>query len=244
MQEGSLQRHITAGGVVGNFRDVAKFVPIDSSYPKGVIARQDYYEKIGFIRNVYDALSDLQVEHRALKDYLALELYDDPQPRSFLYGLPPKVYLPMAGHQPPFPTRIAKVAPGRGTLLSKGKRATQSSLSHWSVKDTLEGDAGGALDGRKTGGFRFHTGIENGPWWMVDLEKLRRLRQSISTIRLQTDDARGRARRLAIDVAIAADSWAEVHRKDDDTDFGGADGNPLIWTADRPIFGRFVRIRF
>ena len=44
-------------------------------------------------------------------------------------------------------------------------------------------------------------------------------------------------------MAVEPDIWVEVFRKDDDRLIGGADGDPLIWGADRTIFARFVRIR-
>jgi hypothetical protein len=47
--------------------------------------------------------------------------------------------------------------------LAIGKPASQSSLSRWSRPN----DAQGAVNGRRTGGFGFHTDDEAAAWWRV-----------------------------------------------------------------------------
>ena len=242
MQEGALKRHITAGGIVGNFGELAKFVPIDASFPKSIIRREAHFREIGFIKDVYEALGELQVEHRALKQSLAIQFYDDPNPWPTLGGIPPKQFAEMSGLAPPFQSRLDAIKPAKGSLLSAGKRATQSSISQWSLGATLDADAAGALDGRKTGNFRFHTGHEEGPWWMVDLDRVSEITEVHIYNRIFPEAAISRTSRLKIEVAVEPDVWVEMFRKDDDEPIGGADGNPLIWAADRLIFGRFLRI--
>lgn len=48
------------------------------------------------------------------------------------------------------------------------KSARQSSLSTCSEP----GEAARAINGKKTGGFSFHTDLEDNPWWQVDLGRV------------------------------------------------------------------------
>ena len=51
--------------------------------------------------------------------------------------------------------------------IAHDKNAFQSSISKWSLKD----DAKRAIKSDlKVDDYAFHTGIENNPWWIVDLE--------------------------------------------------------------------------
>ena len=242
MKAGVLKKHIAGGGVVGDFKHVAQFVPIDDSFPEQVVKRQAHYRAIGFIKDVYDALGELQIEHRALKQSLAMHCYDDPSPHPALFDLPPKIYARMSGLTPPFLERINALKPTSGNLLSRGRHATQSSLSPWSNGATLEEDASGAVDGRKTGHHRFHTAYESQPWWMVDLAAMSFITEIHIFNRLFPQETQARAARLKIEVGANPESLVEVYRKDDDEVFGGADGKPLVWRAGRPITGRYLRI--
>ena len=56
--------------------------------------------------------------------------------------------------------------------IAHDKNAVQSSISKWSLKD----DAKRAIDSNlKIEDYAFHTGLENNPWWMVDLEEIQRI---------------------------------------------------------------------
>lgn len=52
--------------------------------------------------------------------------------------------------------------------LQNGKKAFQSSISQWSKFDDPLRAINNAL---KIEDYAFHTGIEENPWWMIDLEQ-------------------------------------------------------------------------
>ncbi len=127
-----------------------------------------------------------------------------------------------------------------GKLISKGKKATQSSLSQWSRFPEIERDASGALDGHIDSLYNFHTDIEDEPWWKVDLQDVFR----ISEIRIfNRMDFPERATSLTIEVGIQADQLHEVYRRESEMPFGGIDGNPLAVVPNTPVDGRYVRIK-
>lgn len=79
---GAVERHIQIGYVVGNFWHLAKYVPIDFTYPTVIRKNQDILEKKGYIKNVFDALSELQenyrgFEHKVKRDYIGLKKDQD-----------------------------------------------------------------------------------------------------------------------------------------------------------------------
>ncbi|MFT8464742.1 glycosyltransferase family 2 protein [Acetobacter persici] len=59
-----------------------------------------------------------------------------------------------------------------GTLLSYNKPCSQSSISEWSIGKDIYSDAKNAVNGIINGLFKFHTSLENNPWWEIDLEKV------------------------------------------------------------------------
>jgi hypothetical protein len=67
-----------------------------------------------------------------------------------------------------FPGQPAVLAGGLANLALR-KSATQSSVSEWSRRPTVEQDAAGAVNGNRNGLHKFHTGLEDNPWWQVDL---------------------------------------------------------------------------
>lgn len=133
------------------------------------------------------------------------------------------------------------LAPGN---LALDRPARQSSLSRWSVKtppghlDPTAHDARGATCGVLTGGFGFHTGLEEHPWWQVDLEQIR----AVNEVRIFNSlTGRERARRLSVYVSADEAQWSLVYRKDDDRVFAGVD-DPLSCKLQQPVSARFVRI--
>jgi len=128
--------------------------------------------------------------------------------------------------------------------IALGKSATQSSVSQWSAQPTRESDAAGAVNGVINGLQGFHTEIEDSPWWMVDLGSIFAISEICIYNRLDLPpEIPQRASRLAIEIGMDLDSLAEAYRRESDEPFGGADGNPLIWTPPEPVLGRYVRIR-
>jgi hypothetical protein len=121
-----------------------------------------------------------------------------------------------------------------GANLARGKQATQSSYSEWSVRPD---EACGAVAGPVSGRFRFHTKREERPWWMVDLL----CRHHVGDVWVfNRMDLPSRANGLEIFVSADGRHWnlAGVHHGN--TPFGGADGSPLVVPVN--AHARFVRV--
>ncbi len=125
-----------------------------------------------------------------------------------------------------------------GGHLAVKRPTQQSSLSAWSYADGAIGPSGG-VDGGITGGFGFHTDIEDAPWWQVDLEEVRPLTEVRVYNRM--DSGRERSRTLQVMLSDDAEAWRLVHDQGGYT-FGGADGRPLriMLAGDR---ARDIRLR-
>jgi hypothetical protein len=134
----------------------------------------------------------------------------------------------------------AVIASPPGANLAVGKPARQSSVSPWSLHPSAELDAAGAVSGKLTGRYQFHTGEDDDPWWQVDLGR----REQICEIRVfnRLDVGAFRARHLSLSLSDDGLAWREIFRKMDDAIFGGVDGAPLRWLAISPVVGRFLRI--
>jgi hypothetical protein len=120
--------------------------------------------------------------------------------------------------------------------VALGKPATQSSVSEWSRANTLAGDAAGAVDGAVTGSYGFHTGIETGPWWCVDLQAVYPVREVRLYNRLDLPE---RADFVVVSASVDLVQWQVLFEHPEPTRFGGADGSPL----QIPLLGR-VEFRF
>jgi hypothetical protein len=110
--------------------------------------------------------------------------------------------------------------PSWGGNLALGKPATQSSRSRWSAAD----DPQGAVNGRKTGGYGFHTDRERNPWWQVDLGAP----HAINEVRVynRCDTGEARARTLTIHLSRDGKAWEQVWDQDG-VAFGGVVFGPL-----------------
>jgi hypothetical protein len=119
--------------------------------------------------------------------------------------------------------------------IALNKKASQSSVCSYSKEE----DACGAINGRKTGGYGFHTDAQNNPWWKVDLLD----KHPLNEIRIfnRLDAARERSRTLQIYLSLDDYNWELVHdqagRK-----FGGIDGRPLRVILNKR-YARYVRIQ-
>nr|WP_303622869.1 discoidin domain-containing protein [Acetobacter persici] len=69
-----------------------------------------------------------------------------------------------------YSTRVG--IPVSGELISKDKPCTQSSISEWSVGNDIRSDAKNAVSGNINGLGKFHTALEDQPWWEIDLEQV------------------------------------------------------------------------
>lgn len=121
-----------------------------------------------------------------------------------------------------------------GVNIALGKRASQSSLSEYSRPN----DAQGAVDGTLNGSYGFHTGIEQSPWWQVDLGKGIPLDEVIVYNRL--DVARERAYSFVLKLGSERGKFREVHAQGG-VPFGGIDGRPARIKLDGAV-ARYVRI--
>ncbi len=128
------------------------------------------------------------------------------------------------------------------TNLARGRTTDQSSISRWS-RGTAAEDSAGAVSGVLTGGFGFHTGKEDRPWWSIDfgedvVVRLVRIFNRMGEVKFSD-----RCIEFAIEVADEASDWREVFRKVDRKAFGGADGRPFVWSPDAGVPARRLRIR-
>jgi hypothetical protein len=124
--------------------------------------------------------------------------------------------------------------------IAPAGHADQSSVSTWSRHGTTSEDAAGAVSGRVTGSFQFHTSEEDQPWWSLTFPRLAEVSQIWIYNRL---DVPNRANDLLVDVETPQGEWRQIAQWAKDTPFGGADGKPLIlsFTANQLI--RSVRVR-
>ena len=87
-------------------------------------------------------------------------------------------------------------------------------------------DAAGAVDGRKTGKWEFHTNLDSKPWWHVDLSQP----QPLDRVEIwnRTDGAAGRSRHLVVLLSDDAKQWREVYKHNGMTFYGFTDKKPLV----------------
>jgi hypothetical protein len=123
--------------------------------------------------------------------------------------------------------------------VAQGKPATQSSISPWSNWPDVVRDAAGAVDGRITGGFGFHTHLDEPAWWCVDLQTA----YPVTEIRVHNRlDMPHRAGSLVVSGSTDMAHWTELYRHEGEADFGGADGAPLVIRPPASVPLRFLRI--
>ncbi len=131
--------------------------------------------------------------------------------------------------------------PGRN--LARGRPATQSSVSPWSGAKTPEEDAARLVSGQFSGRHNNHTGLDDPPWWQVDLQAAAEISQIRIYNRLDPDPGiMARMARLLIMTSPDGTAWRLVYERKEESPFGGLDGTPLIVTLPRPTAARYVRI--
>ncbi len=142
-------------------------------------------------------------------------------------------------------TKNVQTPPPKGRNLSRGKPATQSSLSPWSLEPTPELEAARVVSGHFTGSYNCHTGLDAPPWWRVDLETI----EQITEVRIYNrvspyPGVLARASRLEIQVSNDDDSWTTVFRKNtSDLLRGPTLKSPFIWIPEEQVWGRYFRIQ-
>ncbi len=100
-------------------------------------------------------------------------------------------------------------------------------------------DAAGAVDGVKDGKWGFHTGLDDGPWWQVDLGAVQPLARVLVFNRC---DCAGRADRLAALLSHDGRTWRPVYQHTGPTFYGASDNQPLT-IALPGNSARFVRLQ-
>jgi hypothetical protein len=127
--------------------------------------------------------------------------------------------------------------------LTRGALTNQSSVSRWSSSQVTEEDSAGAISGRLTADFAFHTSSESRPWWSIDLGEETVVRMMRIFNRLYSMEAARRGADFAIEVSDDGSDWREVYRKNDHALFGGADGLPFVWAPVDGVPARRLRVR-
>jgi len=119
--------------------------------------------------------------------------------------------------------------------LALNKPAQQSSFSRWSKPN----DSQGAVNGIKSGQFGFCTNQEVNPWWQVDLLDVYQLTEVRVYNRITCAE---RARTLKVLLSCDGENWEEVYANDEQSVFGGMDGNPLMISLPSKV-SRYVRLQ-
>jgi FkbM family methyltransferase len=186
-------------------------------------------------RQVLQRLEAVYVEIANISPYVGGSTFDDIHPFMLSQGF--KLYWMecfLEGWGDAFYLRDLK-PPMTSPNLALGRPATMSS-SH-----PASAGANGGNDGRITGYFGFCTGLEDAPWWQVDLGTVRPIREVRVYNRLRWEDlVADRARHIAVLLSEDGESWREVyyHRG---RPFGGLLGKPLRVFLDDAA--RFVRLQ-
>lgn len=97
IRDNNLYNHIVAGGIVGNLKERAEFIPISYPYfPLQINNNQSFYLEKGFIKDPYVALAELQNLYKKTLDDICRMKRDSKEPIGVLYGLLPSEYARMA----------------------------------------------------------------------------------------------------------------------------------------------------
>ena len=99
-------------------------------------------------------------------------------------------------------------------------------------------DAAGAVDGVVNGKWGFHTGLEENPWWQVDLRQPTRLDRLVLYNRCDFAQRNGR-----IEVSVSDDGhvFRRVYQHDGTVFYGFTDRQPLSVALEK-VTARFVRL--
>ncbi|MCG4262555.1 discoidin domain-containing protein [Acetobacter senegalensis] len=122
--------------------------------------------------------------------------------------------------------------------LALGGKASQSSISPFSLGQSLYDDAQRAIDGNLDKDYGFHTSLENNPWWLLELPDAVNIRHIIIYNRKKHKE---RARKLYVSLSIDGAEWKEVAAYPDGIWFGGDDGYPLVIKVNS-VYSKFVKI--
>lgn len=139
---------------------------------------------------------------------------------------------------------LTLVLPGLALAQSEARRAEVE--ADWLLQErerrpiTTRDDALGAVDGVKNGSWAFHTGLDNPPWWHVDLGQPYALDRVL--IYNRADGAAPRTARIIVLLSEDGQEWRQVYQHNGETFYGFPDGKPL----EVPLNGqtaRFLRLQ-
>jgi hypothetical protein len=108
-----------------------------------------------------------------------------------------------------------------------------------SIHNAKKFDPHGACNGKKTGGFGFHTQKENQPWWQIDLQGSYQLTEIKVYNRINLEE-----RASTLDILLSQDAlnWYLCFSNKKENVFGGIEGEPLIVNLQSKV-ARFVRLQ-
>jgi len=141
-------------------------------------------------------------------------------------------------------------APGSAEEREEARTWRQILEADWQKEAELRGrlgaaltpaeDAVGGCDGVKNGLWAFHTGLDENPWWQVDLGQVHALDRVLVFNRC--DGAAERAVHLRLRLSDDGQTWQEAYRHDGTPFFGFTDNHPLTIPL-RGARARFVRVQ-
>lgn len=124
-------------------------------------------------------------------------------------------------------------------LVSYNKPCNQSSISFWSSGKNTHEDASNAVNGVINGIAKFHTDLEDHPWWEIDLQEIFCIRKII--IYNVCNETASRCRNIKIDFSCDGSINREVvFEKNDDIALGSFITEPLEINCN--LFARYIRI--
>jgi predicted SAM-dependent methyltransferase len=182
----------------------------------------------------FDNITEYELNESERPELRGLE-NESRMPKGFL-ALESMVMEGVKGDAPSLPAQS-------GSDLALGKPATQSSISPWSREDSPEKDAARLVNGLLSGSYNNHTGLDDPPWWRVDLGQTCSISQIWIYNRSDNREIMQRASRFEIQISDDDQGWRTVFRKDSDELVRGSHRGPFIWTPQETVRARFVRIQ-
>ncbi|MBN2449277.1 MAG: SUMF1/EgtB/PvdO family nonheme iron enzyme [Lentisphaeria bacterium] len=123
---------------------------------------------------------------------------------------------------------------GQSTVDAKAWEATVRAVRGGGNAVLPAEDAAGAVDGVTGGGFAFHTGQDDGPWWQVDLGSS----QSLDRVVVHAAHCPERLNGFEVLLSDEGEAWRSAYRHREKTDGVGTFRVPLHGQD-----GRYVRLR-
>lgn len=112
-------------------------------------------------------------------------------------------------------------------LQDKMRHLEGSAASRWTAALSPSEDAAGGCDGIRDGTFGFHTGLDDKPWWQVDLGSVTAIDRVVIFNRCD-GKVENRASRLILLVSNDGQEWTKVYQHDGTVFHGTSHGAPLV----------------